>query len=92
MFKIIKKIIKDSKNTTNELEIKTKQILQEKYSHFQNLLATNNYVLNIMADLEEKFGGEYLFDMHYVKTNTKLISYEVKRIINYQQRLRKNKQ
>jgi len=83
MFKIIKKIIKDSKNTTNELEIKTKQILQEKYSHFQNLLATNNYVLNIMADLEEKFGGKYLFDMHYVKTNTKLISYEVKRIINY---------
>lgn len=58
-----------------------KEALKNKYSYFQKLLATNNQVLELMADIEEKFSGEYLFDMHYIKTNVRLIGYKVLKII-----------
>ncbi len=38
-------------------------VIKEKYKAFQNLLTANNQVLELMADMEEKFSGEYLFDM-----------------------------
>lgn len=89
MFRLLKKLKKVKHN--NQIASELKQDLKTKYSYFQNLLSTNNYVLNIMADIEEKLSGEYLFDMHYIKTNAKLISYEVQRIINYLNLLSDNK-
>ena len=59
------------------------EALKVKYQAFQKLLTTNNEVLEIMADMEEKLSGEYLFDMHYLKTNSKLIGYKVAKIIEH---------
>jgi pyruvate, water dikinase len=55
---------------------------REKYKAFQNLLTSNNKVLELMADMEEKLSGEYLFDVHYIKTSVRLIGYEVRKIID----------
>jgi len=58
-----------------------KASLKDRHLAFQNLLRSNNQVLEIMADMEEKLSGEYLFDRHYINTNVKLISGEVLDII-----------
>ncbi len=41
--------------------------LEERYAHFQRLLHANNQVLTLMADMEEKLSGEYLFDFEYIR-------------------------
>jgi pyruvate,water dikinase len=68
-----------------------KESVKAKYQAFQNLLSTNNQILELMADIEEKFSGEYLFDMHYIKTNVHLIGYEVLKIIENLNALSNNK-
>ncbi|MBI5739581.1 MAG: hypothetical protein HZA16_02570 [Nitrospirae bacterium] len=55
--------------------------LKERYIVFQKLLAENNAVLSLMADMEEKSSGEYLFDRHYLNTNVGLLSDKVLNII-----------
>ena len=59
------------------------EALKVKYQAFKKLLITNNEVLEIMADMEEKLSGEYLFDMHYLKTNSRLIGNKVAKIIKH---------
>ena len=68
-----------------------KKALKGKYSIFQQLLAKNNYVLELMADMEEKLSGEYLFDRHYIKTNVRLIAHGVLNIIENLNALSKDK-
>jgi pyruvate,water dikinase len=51
-----------------------KKSLKDKYAVFQELLAKNNYVLELLADMEEKLSGEYLFDKQYINKNVRLIS------------------
>ncbi len=46
---------------------KTQADLAEKYTHFQALLSANNQVLSLMADMEEKLSGDYLFDLQYIR-------------------------
>ncbi len=41
-------------------------LLQRKFGHFRRLLDHNNRALEIMADLEEKLAGDYLFDTGYL--------------------------
>src|SRR3990172_13213575 len=59
------------------------EILRNRYLSFQSLLAENNRVLTIMADMEEKLSGEYLFDRQYIQTNARLIADGVFKIIEY---------
>ncbi len=40
--------------------------LAETYLNFQLLLAANNRALSLMADLEEKLSGDFLFDLQYI--------------------------
>ncbi|MGQ9571010.1 MAG: PEP/pyruvate-binding domain-containing protein [Thermodesulfovibrionales bacterium] len=68
-----------------------KKALRQKYSIFQQLLAKNNYVLELMADMEEKLSGEYLFDRNYIKTNVRLITDGVLNIIENLNALSKDK-
>jgi pyruvate,water dikinase len=68
-----------------------KKSLKDKYSVFQQLLAKNNYVLELLADMEEKLSGEYLFDRHYINTNVGLISGGVLNIIENLNALSKDK-
>ncbi len=55
---------------------------KERYRYFQNLLSENNAVLEIMADMEEKLSGGYLFDMQYVRSNCEKLAHKVKVIID----------
>lgn len=43
--------------------------LASRYAHFQRLLQANNRALALMADMEEKLSGEYLFDMAYIRAS-----------------------
>jgi len=56
--------------------------LRKKYENFRKLLSENNAVLEIMADMEEKLSGEYLFDMQYVRSNCEKLAHKVKVIID----------
>jgi pyruvate,water dikinase len=62
-------------------DFNVKKALKDKYYTFQQLLAKNNYVLELMADMEEKLSGEYLFDRHYINTNVESIAHGVLNII-----------
>lgn len=72
-----------SRRTAQETGIKRKRTssLKDRYLLFQNLLRENNRVLSIMADMEEKLSGEYLFDRPYIYTNIRAISSAVLDII-----------
>ena len=70
-----------SKKKNAEEKEKLKQLLKQKYLYFQRVLNENNRALSIMADLEEKLSGEYLFDMHYIQTNVRDVSDAVSEII-----------
>ncbi|MBI5204067.1 MAG: hypothetical protein HZA11_04025 [Nitrospirae bacterium] len=74
------KIFKKS-SKKNSKSSKFREAIKIKYDTFQNLLTKNNNVLELMADMEEKLSGEYLFDRHYLETNTKLIADGVLSII-----------
>lgn len=41
------------------------ELFKKRYQSFQELLSSNNSVLELMADMEEKLSGEFLFDLVY---------------------------
>jgi len=43
-------------------------LLRERFARFRHLLEMNNRVLRLMADANEKLGGEYLFDTQYLRS------------------------
>jgi len=45
------------------------QALQKKFSLFLAILDSNNRVLKIISDMEEKSQGEYLFDINYIRSS-----------------------
>jgi pyruvate,water dikinase len=65
---------------TNKLS-STREQLQKKYLCFQKMLFETNAVRVIMADMEEKLSGDYLFDMHYIRSNSNVLSDKVHTII-----------
>ncbi len=67
------------------------EALKRKYDTFQNLLRENNNVLELMADMEEKLSGEYLFDRQYINTNVKAVADGVFKIIGSINELSENK-
>ena len=42
-------------------------LLRGRFARFRRLLEQNNRVLRLMADANEKLGGEYVFDMQYLR-------------------------
>ena len=82
---------KKLKKSVKQEDFTLKKALKYKYSIFQQLLAKNNHVLELLADMEEKLSGEYLFDMHYINTNVGLISEGVLNIIENLNALSKDK-
>jgi pyruvate,water dikinase len=55
--------------------------LTAKYNAFRQLLALNNAVLELMADMTEKLTGEYLFDRGYVDESVLTAAEKVRGII-----------
>ncbi|MDH5203601.1 MAG: hypothetical protein OEW69_10155, partial [Nitrospirota bacterium] len=68
--------------TTESEENGKKQRFKKKYKSFQELLSSNNTVLEAMADMEEKLSGEFLFDRHYIDQYIITIANGVKNIID----------
>lgn len=58
-----------------------RKFLQKKFQSFKSLLNYNNRVLEIMADMEEKISGEFVFDRYFIDSNYSAISEKVFRII-----------
>ena len=81
MFNISKLFKKSSEEKVQDNTVK--EFIKVRYQAFQNLLSANNQVLELMADMEEKFSGEYLFDIHYIKTNVQ--SYRVRSFENHRE-------
>ena len=61
MFKFLRRFLK-------EPEPSEQVRLQEKFVHFRRLLDNNNQALEIMADMEEKLSGDYVFDSSYISS------------------------
>jgi pyruvate,water dikinase len=57
-------------------EINTPAALAEKYANFQKLLAANNAVLTLMAEMEEKLSGDFLFDLQYIRASVAQLAQE----------------
>ncbi len=47
---------------------------RELFGRFQQILRNNNRVLEIISELEDKLGGEYIFDINYLKEAVDQIS------------------
>lgn len=55
----------------------------EVFSRFQKILALNNRILELMADMGDKLGGDYIFDKQYIiSTCEKMSDYVSKLIYN----------
>jgi pyruvate, water dikinase len=63
-------------------ERKMEAQLRQKYGAFRRLLADNQEVMEIITDLEEKYHGDYLFDMQYLRANIRQLSDKVHSLIH----------
>src|SRR4030065_2078267 len=61
---------------------RVREQLQKKYHCFQKMLSETNAVRVIMADMEENLSGDYLFDMHYIRSNLNILSNKMPIIID----------
>jgi pyruvate,water dikinase len=78
-----KQFLKFSKKpVSQEIKELRRTQLQKKFQSFQELLSSNNNVLALMADMEEKLSGEFLFDRHYISQRILGIAEGVKVIID----------
>ena len=91
--RFIKSIFKRFSRAAQPLPAKlsSTETFKAKYHAFQRLLEKNNHVLELIADMEEKMSGEYLFDRHYIDTNWSLISDSILNIIENLNILSKNR-
>ena len=61
---------------------KTQADLANKYTHFQALLSANNQVLSLMADMEEKLSGDYLFDLQYIRAAVSQLHQKTRQLVD----------
>ena len=55
--------------------------MADKYTNFQRLLAANNAVLTLMADMEEKLSGDFLFDLQYIRAGVSQLAAETAALV-----------
>lgn len=68
----------------NLLRVKKSYSLNEfrtLFDKFQQILLGNNRVLETMSEMEDKLGGEYIFDINYLNRAVSQLSQEVHRIV-----------
>ncbi|MBW2130357.1 MAG: pyruvate, water dikinase [Deltaproteobacteria bacterium] len=51
------------------------------FARFQEILELNNKILDMMADMGDKLGGDYVFDRRYIESSCSRISEHVYRLI-----------
>src|SRR3989304_3124137 len=82
MMSLWSKFMGKKKDTADRKQQETKkEPLKKRYQSFQELLSSNNNVLELMADMEEKLSGEFLFDRHYINQKIMEIAEGVKKIV-----------
>nr|WP_320009714.1 PEP/pyruvate-binding domain-containing protein [uncultured Desulfobulbus sp.] len=52
------------------------------FKKFQSILERNNQILELMADMGDKLGGEYIFDGHYIGAAAEKIGDQVFKLIS----------
>jgi len=52
------------------------------FEKFRNILKGNNRVLELIAELEDKISGDYIFDIHYLQKTTSALSEELYRVVS----------
>lgn len=52
------------------------------FKKFQNILERNNRILELMADMGDKLGGEYVFDRRYIETAAEQLGDQVFKLIS----------
>jgi pyruvate,water dikinase len=62
---------------------KRSESLAKVFDHFTALLKENNETLEWMADMEEKQGGHFLFDMTYIRSTALIINEKVDLIVRH---------
>jgi len=55
--------------------------LRRKYGAYRRLLAADQEALEILTDLEEKYHGEYLFDLQYLRSRLRDLSEKIAALI-----------
>ncbi|MGP8050132.1 MAG: PEP/pyruvate-binding domain-containing protein [Desulfobaccales bacterium] len=73
MFKFLRRFLREQDDGMSRL--------REQFGHFRRLLAGNNQALEIMADMEEKLSGEFLFDTGYLETSTGRLLDNVREVV-----------
>lgn len=51
------------------------------FNTFQRILSLNNKILELMADMGDKLGGDYVFDQHYIHTACRQMGTQVYELI-----------
>lgn len=73
MFKFLRRFLKEEEDEQVRL--------QDKFTHFRSLLDHNNQALEIMADMEEKLSGDFLFDTGYLETQVGRLGASIARMV-----------
>ena len=73
MFTFLRRFLKDEEDPQVRL--------REKFTSFQELLNSNNQVLAIMADMEEKLSEDFLFDRGYLEQQAESLRHHLSRIV-----------
>lgn len=58
------------------------EVLRERLEEFRELVDKNNQVLDLIADAGEKLGGEYIFDIQYLRTLARELETAVRGVID----------
>ena len=78
---IFQNLFKKKNGTLSRDEV-LREAFRAKYAAFHRLLAQNNAVLELMADMEEKRSGEFLFDRQYIEKMTESVAVCIHEIID----------
>ena len=62
-------------------EVDEQTRLRLKFEHFRRLLENNTKALEIMADMEEKLSGDFLFDTVYLETQMERLGFSVSQLV-----------
>ena len=74
IFRFLRRFLKE--------EVDEQTRLREKFGHFRRLLENNTRALEIMADMEEKLSGDFLFDTVYLQTQVERLGDSISQIVS----------
>ncbi|MFH1147673.1 MAG: PEP/pyruvate-binding domain-containing protein [Pseudomonadota bacterium] len=81
MWKHFKRIVGRKEKPVTDVPRDIKAAFKLKYAYFKELISSNDEVLGIIADLEEKLAGHDVFGMSYVRSNATRAAFHTFRMI-----------